>query len=58
MVAKFWYLIVEALFSENSHNLLLSTFRNATYEKVHLGLLQSFLKIKLKADSQLSEVKF
>ena len=28
-------------------------FRNATYEKVHLDLLQSFLKIKLKAHSQL-----
>ena len=29
-------------------------FRNAAYEKVHLELLQSFLKIKLKAQSQLS----
>ena len=28
---------------------------NAPYEEVHLGLLQSFLKIKLKADSQLFE---
>ena len=28
--------------------------RNAPYEKVHLDLLQSFLKIKLKAHSQLS----
>ena len=30
-------------------------FRNAAYEKVHLDLLQSFFKIKLKAHSQLSE---
>ena len=30
-------------------------FRNAAHEKVYLGLLQSFLKIKLKAHSQLSE---
>ena len=29
--------------------------RIATYEKVHLDLLQSFSKIKLKAHSQLSE---
>ena len=29
-------------------------FRNAVYKKVHLDLLQSFLKIKLKAHSQLS----
>ena len=28
-------------------------FRIAVYEKVHLDLLQSFLKIKLKAHSQL-----
>ena len=28
-------------------------FRNATYEKVHLDLLQIFLKIKLNAHSQL-----
>ena len=28
--------------------------RNAVYEKVHLDLLQNFLKIKLKAHSQLS----
>ena len=30
-------------------------FRIAAYEKVHLDLLQSFFKIKLKAHSQLSE---
>ena len=30
-------------------------FRNAAFEKVHLDLLQSFLKIKLKAHSQLSK---
>ena len=30
-------------------------FRNAAYEKVHLDLLQSFLKIKLKAHSQFSK---
>ena len=30
-------------------------FHNVVYEKVHLDLLQSFLKIKLKADSQLSK---
>ena len=30
-------------------------FRNAPYEKVSLDLLQSFLKIKLKAHSQLSK---
>ena len=28
-------------------------FRNAAYENVHLDLLQSFLKIKLKTHSQL-----
>ena len=28
-------------------------FRNAVYKKVHLDLLQSFLKIKLKTNSQL-----
>ena len=30
-------------------------FINASYEKVQLDLLQSFLKIKLKAHSQLSK---
>ena len=30
-------------------------FRNAAYKKVHLDLLQSFLKIKLKTNSQLSK---
>ena len=30
-------------------------FRNAAYEKVHLNLLQSFLKIKLKAHRHLSK---
>ena len=30
-------------------------FRNAAYEKVHLDLPQSFLKIKLNASSQLSK---
>ena len=30
-------------------------FRNAAHEKVHLDLLQSFLKIKLKAHNQLSK---
>ena len=30
-------------------------FRIAAHEKVHLNLLQSFLKIKLKAHSQLSK---
>ena len=30
-------------------------FRNAAYENVHLDLLQSLLKIKLKAHSQLSK---
>ena len=30
-------------------------FRNAAYEKVHLDLLQSFLKIKLKAHGQFSK---
>ena len=29
-------------------------FRNAAYQKIHLDLLQSFLKIKLKPHSQLS----
>ena len=29
-------------------------FRNAAYQKIHLNLLQSFLKIKLKPHSQLS----
>ena len=30
-------------------------FRNTPYQKVHLDLLQSFLKIKLKAHGQLSK---
>ena len=30
-------------------------FHNAPYEKVHFDLLQSFLKIKLEAHSQLSK---
>ena len=30
-------------------------FGNAAYEKVHLDLLQSFLKIKLQAHNQLSK---
>ena len=30
-------------------------FGNTAYEKVHLGLLQSFLKFKLKAYGQLSK---
>ena len=30
-------------------------FRNAAYEKVRLDLLESFFKIKLKADSQISK---
>ena len=30
-------------------------FRNATYEKFHLDLLESFLKIKLKSHTQLSK---
>ena len=30
-------------------------FRNAAYEKVHLDLLQIFLKIKLKTHSKLSK---
>ena len=32
-----------------------ANFRNATYGKVHLDLLQSFLKIKLKGHSQFSK---
>ena len=43
--------------TEDSCNLLLPIckFRNATYEKVHLDLLQSIFKIKLKVLSQLSK---
>ena len=41
----------------NSHSLLLAICEipQCAYEKVHVDLLQSFLKIKLKAHSQLSE---
>ena len=55
MAPKFCNLILEALFTEDSHKLLLpiSKFRYAAYEKFHLDLLQSFIKIKLKAHSQL-----
>ena len=58
MVAKFCNLILEALFLLKIHIIFYfqyAKFRNAAYEKIHLDLLQSFLKVKLKAHSQLSE---
>ena len=56
MAANFFNLILEAFLVE-IHIIFYcqyAKFRNAVYEKVHLDLLQSFLKIKLKAHSQLS----
>ena len=55
MAPKFCNLIVEALLTEDSHKLLspIWKFRNAAYEKFHLDLLQSFIKINPKAHSQL-----
>ena len=57
MEANFFNLILEAFLVE-IHIIFYcqyAKFRNAAYEKVHLDLLQSFFKIKLKAHSQLSE---
>ena len=58
MVAKFCNLILEGLFLLKIHinfHDQYAKFRSATYEKVHLDLLQSFLKVKLKTHSQLSK---
>ena len=57
MAANFFNLILEAFLVE-IHIIFYcqyAKFRNAAYEKVHLDLLQSFFKIKIKAHSQLSK---
>ena len=57
MASKFCNLILEAFLME-IHIIFYcqqAKFRNAAYEKVHVDLLQSFLKIKLKAHNQLSK---
>ena len=57
MEANFFNLILEAFLVE-IHIIFYcqyAKFRNAAYEKVHLDLLQSFFKIKIKAHSQLSK---
>ena len=55
MAANFFSLILEVFLVE-IHIIFYcqyAKFRNARYEKVHLDLLQSFFKMKLKAHSQL-----
>ena len=57
MAVKFCNLILETFLVE-IHIIFYcqyAKFRSAAYKKVHLDLLQSFLKIKLKAHSQLSK---
>ena len=57
MAANFFNLILQAFLVE-IHLIFFcqyAQFRNATYEKVHLDLLQNFFKIKLKVYSQLSK---
>ena len=57
MATNFFNLILEAFLVENCiiFYCQYAKFRNTAYEKVHLDLLQSFFKIKLKAHSQLSK---
>ena len=57
MTAKFCNLILEAFLLKIPIIFLCqyAKFSNAAYKNVHLDLIQSFLKIKLKAHIQLSK---
>ena len=56
MAENFFNLILEAFLVEiHMFYCQYAKVRNAAYEKVHLDLLQSFFKIKIKAHSQLSK---